>query len=149
MGAALPATSALAEAANKGKLACIRVLVAGGASLTQDCDGLTPLEWMGSRPNPRRVLPLMLQLGSPLPRLEAQARISIRRWLRYGDSPFNPRVYPILLAYRNKVAAAGSWAAYERGHRARLTAIFVPKLQRLPADAISHIVGLWAHTGYY
>ena len=36
-----------------------------------------------------------------------------------------------------------------RPHRARLTAIFVPKLQRLPADAISHIVGLWAHTGYY
>ena len=84
-----------------------------------------------------------------MPRLEAQARISIRRWLRYGDSPFNPRVYPILLAYRAKVAAAGSWAAYEKAHRARLTAIFVPKLQRLPADAISHIVGLWAHTGYY
>ena len=49
----------------------------------------------------------------------------------------------------NKVAAAGDWAAYERAHRARLTAIFVPKLPRLPADAISHIVGLWAHTGYY
>ena len=69
--------------------------------------------------------------------------------MHYGDTPFDADIYPILLAYRNKVAAAGSWAAYERAHRARLTAIFVPKLPRLPADVISHIVGLWAHTGYY
>ena len=69
--------------------------------------------------------------------------------MRYGDSPFYPQMYPILLAYRNKVAAAGSWAAYEKAHRKRLTAIFVPKFPLLPEDAISHIVGLWAHTGYY
>ena len=47
------------------------------------------------------------------------------------------------------VAAAGGYVAYEKAHRAKLAAIFVPKLQRLPADAISHIVGLWAHTGWY
>ena len=71
--------------------------------------------------------------------------------MRYGDNPFEnaEEICPILLAYRNKVAAAGSWTAYEKAHRARLTAIFVPKLPSLPADAISHIVGLWAHTGYY
>ena len=43
----------------------------------------------------------------------------------------------------------GTFATYEKAHRARLTAIFVPKLPSLPADAISHIVGLWAHTGWY
>ena len=61
--------------------------------------------------------------------------------MRYGDNPFEnaEEIYPILLAYRNKVAAAGSWA----------TAIFVPKFPLLPEDAISHIVGLWAHTGWY
>ena len=69
--------------------------------------------------------------------------------MRHGDHPFNPEVYPILLDYRAKVAAAGSWAAYEKAHRKRLTAIFVPKFPLLPEDAISHIVGLWAHTGYY
>ena len=74
----------------------------------------------------------------------------VRQWMRYGGNPFaDAETYQILLAYRNKVAAAGSWAAYERAHRARLSAIFVTKLPRLPADAISHIVGLWAHTGYY
>ena len=143
--------SALAEAVNKGKLACIRVLVAGGASLTQEYGGLTPVEWMSACANCRRVLPLMLRLGSPLPRLEARGTTMPRRqWMRYNDTPFcDAETYQILLAYHNKVAAAGSWAAYERAHRARLTAIFVTKLPRLPADAISHIAGLWAHTGYY
>jgi len=69
--------------------------------------------------------------------------------MRYGHTPFDAIFYQILLDYRTKVAAAGSWAAYERAHRARLTAIFVNKFPRLPADAISHIVGLWAHTGHY
>ena len=90
----------------------------------------------------------MLRLGSPLPRLEART-YNNRRWMRNGDRPFHAEIYQILLAYRAKVAAAGSWAAYEKAHRKRLTAIFVPKFPLLPEDAISHIVGLWAHTGYY
>ena len=139
----------LSEAVNKGKLALIPLLVAYGASLTQECSGLTPVEWMSACANCRRILPLMLRLGSPLPRLEAQAHGRTRRWMRYGETPFDAIFYQILLDYRTKVAAAGSWAAYERAHRARLTAIFVPKFPILPEDAISHIVGLWAHTGYY
>ena len=108
--------SPLSEAVNKGKLACIRVLVAGGASLSQECSGLTPVEWMGACANCRRVLALMLRLGSPLPRLEARGgqepnTSGRRRWMHYGDIPFNADIYPILLAYRNKVVAAGSWAA--------------------------------------
>ena len=78
----------------------------------------------------------------------------MKEWLEYPAYPIPPEQYnvrsrQILYGLVEKVAAAGSWAAYERAHRARLTAIFVPKSQRLPADAISHIVGLWAHTGWY
>ena len=141
--------SPLSEAVNKGKLACIRVLVAGGASLTQECSGLTPVEWMSASANCRRVLPLMLRLGSPLPRLEAQAHGRTRRWMRYGQTPFDEIFYQILLAYRNKVAAAGSWAAYERQHRARLARTFVPKFPRLPPDVIPTIVAFGFHTGDY
>ena len=76
-------------------------------------------------------------------------RFSLNARFRYGQTPFDEIFYQILLDYRTNVAAAGSWAAYERAHRVRLTAIFVPKFPLLPEDAISHIVGLWAHTGCY
>ncbi len=69
--------------------------------------------------------------------------------MRYGDHPFNPEVYPILLDYRAKVAAAGSWAAYEKAHRARLTKTFVPKFPQLPAEIVPTIVAFAFHTGWY
>ena len=70
-------------------------------------------------------------------------------------SPFGGSDHQIIKNYLRKILLSGpgpgpgTWATYEKAHRARLTAIFVPKLPSLPADAISHIVGLWAHTGYY
>jgi hypothetical protein len=51
--------------------------------------------------------------------------------------------------YVSKIAAAGSWAAYERQHRARLTRCFVPKFPQLPPDVIPTIVAFGFHTGYY
>ena len=48
-----------------------------------------------------------------------------------------------------KVAAAGSWAAYERAHRMQLARIFVPKLPRIPKYVVPTVVAFWAHTGYY
>ena len=51
--------------------------------------------------------------------------------------------------YVAKVAAAGSWAAYVRQHRARLARTFVPKFPQLPPDVIPTIVEFGFHTGYY
>ena len=51
--------------------------------------------------------------------------------------------------YVAKVAAAGSWAAYVRQHRAPLARTFVPKFPRLPPDVIPTIVEFGFHTGYY
>ena len=51
--------------------------------------------------------------------------------------------------YLKKVIAAGGFTAYERAHRARLVAMLVPKLTHMPADAISHMVDLAFHVGFY
>ena len=70
--------------------------------------------------------------------------------MRYGDNPFaDAETYQILLAYRAKVAAAGSWTAYEKAHRARLTKTFVPKFPQLPAEIVPTIVAYAFHTGWY
>ena len=51
--------------------------------------------------------------------------------------------------YLNKVIAAGGFTAYERAHRARLVAMLVPKLTRMPADNIPLVVDFWCHVGFY
>ena len=45
------------------------------------------------------------------------------------------------------VAAAGGFARYERAHRTRLAAIFIPKFPQLPAEVVHHIVPFWADVG--
>ena len=51
-------------------------------------------------------------------------------------------------AYLNKIAATpGGYPAYERAHRTRLAAIFIPKFPRLPVEVIHHIVSIWADCG--
>ena len=51
--------------------------------------------------------------------------------------------------YANAVAAAGGYVPYERAHRQRLAAIFVPKFTWLPAEVVPTIVEFWAHVGHY
>ena len=51
--------------------------------------------------------------------------------------------------YVDKVARAGGYAQYEKAHRTRLAAIFIPKLTRLPAEVVHHIVSiLWDCGGH-
>ena len=57
--------------------------------------------------------------------------------------------YPIICEYRAKVVAAGSWAAYERAHRARLTKVLEPKFPQIPAEIVPTIVAFAFHTGWY
>ena len=45
--------------------------------------------------------------------------------------------------------AAGGWKRYARAHAARLAPIFAKVFPRLPPELVAHIVGLWAHVGYY
>ncbi len=48
-----------------------------------------------------------------------------------------------------KVYKAGGFNAYEKAHRQRLAAIFLPKLPSLPAEIVSYIVSFGFHCGCY
>ena len=51
-------------------------------------------------------------------------------------------------AYLDKISATpGGFPAFERAHRTRLAAIFIPKFPRLPVEVIHHIVSIWADCG--
>ena len=58
-------------------------------------------------------------------------------------------LWPARHRYVEKIAAAGSWAAYERQHRADLVRTFVSKFPQLPPDVIPTIVAFAFHTGWY
>ena len=80
----------------------------------------------------------LLQAGSPLPRIDRT------KWMQPDAEEFNSAA----AGYANAVAAAGGYVAYEKAHRAKLAAIFVPKLLQLPAEVIPTIVEFWAYTGH-
>ena len=85
------------------------------------------------------MVPMLLRAGSPAPRREG--------WLSGFYVPFITRMR--LSRLLEKVAGAGSWAAYERAHRTRLARVFIPKLQQIPEEIIPTVIEFWAHTGYY
>ena len=49
--------------------------------------------------------------------------------------------------YLDAVDKAGGYERYERAHRTRLAAIFLPKFPRLPEEVVHHIVSIWADCG--
>jgi ankyrin repeat protein len=128
------------------KIAClnsnksiIAVLIAAGPSLHVESsrNQKLPIEMHGFQP--KRIVPMLLRAGSPLPHPERTA------WMLTRHSIFNAAA----TNYVNAVAAAGGFVPYERAHTKRLAAIFVPKFTWLPAEVIPTIVGFWAHTGCY
>ena len=122
-----------------GNIDAIALLLAAGASPSLKTPHMekTPLEYADRSAN-KRLLPMFLRSGSPLPR----ARYT--QWMEETGSEARAKSQ-----YIAKVAAAGSWAAYERQHRARLARTFVPKFPRLPPDVIPTIVAFGFHTGDY
>ena len=137
--------TALHVAVNRGRVNCIAALLAAGASPSiRDYGRVPPVEDMSTVgvPGCRRILPMLLRAGSPDPR-------SNSNWLRNAYCPHNPESYRLLCRLLEKVAAAGSWAAYERAHRMQLARIFAPKLPRIPKYVVPTVVAFWAHTGWY
>ena len=80
--------------------------------------------------------------------MRAGATIDMTLAEEYGDVWF-PRA--VGYAYLAKVHAAGGWKRYAQAHTARLAPIFAKAFPhaRLPPELVSHIVGFWAHVGYY
>ena len=80
-----------------------------------------------------RVIPVLLRYGADLDRAR----------------PFSSRQPPNKL-YLERVHAAGGWKRYAQAHRLRLTKTFARVVfPSVPEELVAHIVGLWAHVGYY
>ena len=144
-------------AVSQGRVDCVAALLAAGASLTVKYGGGTrrlPLDCVTNKHEGfRRILPMLLRAGSDMPSLDR---------LAYGetDQPF-PHVKPfggsdrqILQNYLRKILLSGpkgrgTFATYEKAHRAKLSAIFVPKFPQLPAEIVPTIVAFAFHTGWY
>ena len=135
--------SALLLACQRGNEAIIATLIAAGASVSRRVavhhGALSSFPVERVLNNHKRVVSMLLRAGSPLP--------------RHDDTIFmNDRSYGFNAAatnYVSAVAAAGGYVPYERAHRQRLIAIFVPKFTWLPAEVVPTIVDFWAHVGHY
>jgi hypothetical protein len=66
----------------------------------------------------------------------------LRAGARIPTHPENP-----LPPYLDKVRRAGGFIPYERAHRTRLAAIFIPKFPQLPAEVVHNILPFWADVG--
>ena len=135
-------------AAHSGRRKLVAALIAAGVSTSLHVGGgsfdrpLRPVERglndCGHDGNQLHILWQLLRAGSPLPRIDRT------KWMQPDAEEFNSAA----AGYVNAVAAAGGYVAYEKAHRAKLAAIFAPKLLRLPAEVIPTIVGFWAYTGH-
>ena len=116
--------SVLYTAAQNGRTETVSQLIAAGADVHKICTGrFSPLAGAGIVRKVRNYAPL-LRAGAALPEPDERD------------------------AYLNKIAATpGGYPAYERAHRTRLAAIFVPKFPGLPVEVIHHIVSIWADCG--
>ena len=115
--------SVLARAAEHGTAATVRRLILAGAV---DLDGA--LRAAIENGKHRNCAPL-LRAGGAIP-----ARYT-------APGPGNePPGYSETCAYMMKIRAAGGYKAYEKAHRERLLAIFLPKLPRLPADMLGRVL---------
>ena len=91
----------------------------------------------------KHILPMLLRAGSPLPRW------TIAEWMQPDNSDEDADAFNAAATnYVNAVFAAGGYVPYERAHRQRLAAIFVPKFTWLPAEVVPTIVNFWAHVGH-
>ena len=120
------------------RLACIEALLEAGASLEP------------------RICALLMRAGAKLPIPGPGSH----QWLE--RSPYLLKIHRtpggFLCRSQNCTTRAigalddlrtGGFRAYEKAHRQRLTGIFPPKFQSLPAEIVSHIVSFGFNCGCY
>ena len=135
--------SPLIIACQRGNEAIIAALLAAGASVSRRVSlhhgGQSSLPVERVLNNHKRVVSMLLRAGSPLPVHDETIFMNERA------VGFNAAA----TGYVNAVATAGGYVPYERAHRQRLAAMFVPKFTWLPAEVVPTIVNFWAHVGHY
>ena len=122
----------LYTAAQSGSAKTVSRLLAAGADPHRRLRGTGPTVLEGAT--------LVNNVRTYAPLLRAGAELPPANYYNPPTNSYN--------AYLNKIAATpGGYPAYERAHRTRLAAIFVPKFPRLPVEVIHHIVSTWADCG--
>mmetsp|Transcript_3249 Transcript_3249/g.7930 ORF Transcript_3249/g.7930 Transcript_3249/m.7930 type:complete len:260 (+) Transcript_3249:74-853(+) len=115
--------SVLASAAESGTAAAVRMLISAGAV---DFDRALDLAITSGK---RRNCAQLLRAGATLPAVIT------------APPPWRQRPgFPQTRAYIENIRAAGGYKAYEKAHRQRLVAIYLPKFSRLPAEMLERIV---------
>ena len=117
--------SVLARASLKGSVGAVRMLISAGAV---DVD--RALYFAIRNGKQRNSVPL-LRAGAALPLPTAQSDM----WPVPGRSGSSQT-----RAYIENIMAAGGYKAYEKAHRQRLTAIFLPKFPALPVEMLGRIL---------
>ena len=112
--------SVLARAAESGTAGAVRLLISAGAV---DLDRALDLAITNGKQ--RNCAPLM-RAGAALP-----AVITVPKTYRLNNAAVQ-RGFPPTRAYIERIRAAGGYKAYEKAHRQRLVATFLPKLPHLP-----------------
>ena len=146
-------TSVLAAAACEGHSTTVAKLLSAGAVDPEGFD--EPLRCALFRPEPR-ICALLMRAGAKLPIPGPGSH----QWLE--RSPYLLKIHRtpggFLCISQNCTTRAigalddlrtGGFRAYEKAHRQRLTAIFLPKFQSLPAEIVSHIVSFGFNCGCY
>ena len=115
--------SVLDSAAESGTAGAVRMLISAGAAPTSRALDLAITN------GKRHSCAQLLRAGAALPAV-------ITAQSEYGEMPG----FPQTRAYIENIRAAGGYQAYEKAHRQRLVAIYLPKFPRLPAEMLERIV---------
>ncbi len=115
--------SVLTMAAQSSTAGAVRMLISAGA-----VDLTTALEFAIDNDKQRNCAPL-LRAGAAIP----------ARYTAPGPG-YEPPGYSETCDYMRKIRTAGGYKAYEKAHRQRLTAIFLPKFPALPVEMLGRIL---------
>ena len=158
------------DRAEKGRTACVRALLAAGASASaavvfhrdheEPCyTALHEAAYDGFA----TICRLLLDAGAEL---NAQCYAETTP-LQYAAGSRHHRTVVLLLSrgatidgcetelwsisqwYHSRISSAGSFANYQKQQRAKLMAMLAPKFTHLlPPELVSHVITFWAHLGW-
>jgi ankyrin repeat protein len=115
--------SVLALAAESGTTGAVRMLISAGAV---DLDRALDVAITSGK---IRNCAQLIRAGAALPTVITEPPL-FRHWPGF----------PQTRAYIENIRAAGGYKAYEKAHRQRLVAIYLPKFPKLPAEILERIV---------
>ena len=117
--------SVLANAAACGRAATVKTLISAGA-VDLDRALEAAITFYEHRAGGLRICTLLLRAGAALP--------------ANSYTLYAPHTRAYVEPYIEKIRAVGSYKAYEKAHRQRLVAMFLPKFPTLPVEMLGRVL---------